>query len=510
MTGSEANAKQQQRSLAHQLASIGQHARALRFDADVADSDAEEEEHGDMLLNGVDYESDEEDHDGDDGDDGDVDEEEEAAFAMMNQLHLLQTRNARNSRAAGGHAPTHKYGKTEVSSAAKSASSVSAGMELKQAEERIAKLEAQLLDAEETICHLKAEKLEALRDVEKLTIALEDHTHSNNHAGKRNTPYGEANKKSVGIWGAHRSASDDGGAEHEQPEQHDDCSGEDSVDEGDADDNNNNGEENANTQSVKELRAHVQELQERLKNQQNGHVVEQEERMAVIREQELELRQVKLELDAMTEKYEELEARHDAALEGEERYRHSSTSSSSRHGGASVAHQYDSDQDEDEFLHRNLDLSTGLKDRSSSLDSMSFGRVSENGSSNGLAGTGGGARMEHHRLQWREELVRHPTPHFDLDSPEVHYLLHSWTTNVQKLQYLRMWFTQVAITRGALPRDFPLGVELPRLSPEIRDGFLTLVVPLLRKQTQRDIQVHSRQYNDQYHTDVRIRAIPRT
>ncbi|RLN62110.1 hypothetical protein BBP00_00004982 [Phytophthora kernoviae] len=67
----------------------------------------------------------------------------------------------------------------------------------------------------------------------------------------------------------------------------------------------------------------------------------------------------------------------------------------------------------------------------------------------------------------------------------------------------------VVTTKGPLPDDFPMGVELPRLPPEVRDGFLTLVLPLLRKQTQREIQAHSRRYNDGFHTDLRFRVVPR-
>lgn len=112
--------------------------------------------------------------------------------------------------------------------------------------------------------------------------------------------------------------------------------------------------------------------------------------------------------------------------------------------------------------------------------------------------------------KWQEELVRHPTPHFDLESPEVAYLLRAWTKNMKKMRYMRRWLLQVANTTGPLPTDFPTGVELPRLPPEVRDGFLTLVLPLLRKQTYRDVLVHCRQYNDGIHTDLRFRIVPRT
>ncbi|KAF1782026.1 hypothetical protein GQ600_19632 [Phytophthora cactorum] len=77
------------------------------------------------------------------------------------------------------------------------------------------------------------------------------------------------------------------------------------------------------------------------------------------------------------------------------------------------------------------------------------------------------------------------------------------------MRYLRRWLIQVVKTKGPLPEDFPMGVELPRLPPEVRDGFLTLVLPLLRQQTEREILAHSRLYNDGVHTDLRFRILPR-
>lgn len=132
--------------------------------------------------------------------------------------------------------------------------------------------------------------------------------------------------------------------------------------------------------------------------------------------------------------------------------------------------------------------------------------------------------------EWTEEWIRHPTPAFDLDSPEVQYVLFTWTSNTRKLQYLRLWLAHVVndkVDRKVLGKlsleqletaslemvepgsHFPMGIELPRLSPEVKDGFLTLIVPLLRKQLNRTIQVHSRRYNDGIHFDLRIRTIPR-
>ncbi|GAB9471827.1 hypothetical protein Gpo141_00009026 [Globisporangium polare] len=437
--------------------------------------------------------------------DDDVDEEEEAAFAMMNQLQLLQTRTVRKS-AVGINSSAfgqHEAHNTKSTRASQQRPSVSAGMELTQAEERIAKLEAQLLDAEEAICHLKAEKLAAFRDVEKLTLALQkqqqqtqqqqvsslgsdDITSTNSTVARK--------PESVNIW-QNSSDEEEEEEEEEKPEQHG----------GDVSDDENNTQQ----KTVKELRAKLRRMEERLTAQQESQTLEQEEHMAVIREQEFEIQKLKLDLERMAETCEDLESRLYRAFQVDSPAASASSSTAEKRQGKSDLgtkfgnqgeHEDDDYKDDSVFQHRNHEA---LKDRrSSSVDSSTpISPGSESGSS--------AENFYSNAMQWREELVRHPTPHFDLDSPEVHYLLHSWTTNLQKLHYLRMWFTQVVTTRGPLAEDFPLGVELPRLLPEIRDGFLTLVVPLLRKQTQRDIHVHSRQYNDQFHTDLRIRVVPR-
>lgn len=289
------------------------------------------------------------------------------------------------------------------------AASSSARLELAQAEERIRQLETHLLDAEETICHLKAEKRTALRDVERLERAL---------------------SRATGA--ASREESDD----------------------------------DASTSSQE------QERQENKRLESEGHQepvegdfilqLQQEAHMAVIREQEREIRALQDQLAEVTDQLQVMQTQTIVSLE-----RISSV------GDLQAS-----------MLANGQDTSPVLMRRSSS----------------------GGDGNFH---TWQEELVRHPTPHFDLDSHEVLYVLQSWTRNVKKLQFLRMWFAQIVATRGNLPEDLPLRIELPRLLPEIRDGFLTLVVPLLRKQTRRDIHVYARQYNDQVHTDLRICVVPR-
>lgn len=110
--------------------------------------------------------------------------------------------------------------------------------------------------------------------------------------------------------------------------------------------------------------------------------------------------------------------------------------------------------------------------------------------------------------EWQEDTTRHPTPPFDITSPEITYLLQQWSQNSKKLQYLKLWMQKVLSGQiFSLLTEFPNGLELPKLRPEIRDGFLTLVVPLLRRQTDIHVIVHIRQH-DPNSCDLRFRVEP--
>ncbi|KAG1701986.1 hypothetical protein DVH05_010476 [Phytophthora capsici] len=227
----------------------------------------------------------------------------------------------------------------------------------------------------------------------------------------------------------------------------------------------------------------VLELETRLAEQKQAQALEQEQRMAVIRDQERELKTLRTQVEDKTQQYKELQQRHMDLLEMDDqaamKMKERVTS------GVSQFSIYGEESDED-------DEAKVTKPQKS---------------------IGGRARApadaDAANPTWQEELVRHPTPHFDLESPEVAYILRAWTKNIKKMRYLRRWLIQVVNTKGPLPDDFPMGVELPRLPPEVRDGFLTLVLPLLRKQTEREILAHSRRYNDGIHTDLRFRIVPR-
>lgn len=226
----------------------------------------------------------------------------------------------------------------------------------------------------------------------------------------------------------------------------------------------------------------VLELETRLAEQKQAHALEQEQRMAVIRDQERELKTLHDQLENKTKQYKELQQRHMDLLELDEQamIKQRVTSGVSQF---SIYGEESDDDDEAKVTKPHKDSSVGRARAPADADAAN--------------------------PKWHEELVRHPTPHFDLESPEVAYILRAWTKNIKKMRYLRRWLIQVVITKGPLSDDFPMAVELPRLPPEVRDGFLTLVLPLLRKQTEREILAHSRRYNDGIHTDLRFRVVPR-
>ncbi|OWZ13499.1 RxLR effector protein [Phytophthora megakarya] len=242
------------------------------------------------------------------------------------------------------------------------------------------------------------------------------------------------------------------------------------------------GRRRTNRREESEQRKLVLELEMRLAEQKQAHALEQEQRMAVIRDQEQELKTLRGQLEEKANRYTELQQRHMDLLEMDDQA--AAMMKQRVTSGVSQFSIYGEESDEDDEAKVTKPQDDG-------------GRARAPADADAVIPT------------WQEELVRHPTPHFDMQSPEVAYILRAWTKNIKKMRYLRRWLIQVVTTKGPLPDDFPMGVELPRLPPEVRDGFLTLVLPLLRKQTEREILAHSRRYNDGVHTDLRFRVVPR-
>jgi hypothetical protein len=67
------------------------------------------------------------------------------------------------------------------------------------------------------------------------------------------------------------------------------------------------------------------------------------------------------------------------------------------------------------------------------------------------------------------------------------------TSDRGKLEYLRLWLKYVIEDkRTSLPPNFTSGLQLVNLQREIRDGFLTLIVPMLKQRTDLQYIVHTR------------------
>lgn len=96
--------------------------------------------------------------------------------------------------------------------------------------------------------------------------------------------------------------------------------------------------------------------------------------------------------------------------------------------------------------------------------------------------------------EWIEHTTEYPTPHFDIDSTEIQYLLKHWSPNRMKRESVQTWMHQ--LLDGEEPCQ---ALELSQVSPEIRDGFLILVVPILRQQRLYDLHVYVREHPDVAH-----------
>lgn len=93
--------------------------------------------------------------------------------------------------------------------------------------------------------------------------------------------------------------------------------------------------------------------------------------------------------------------------------------------------------------------------------------------------------------EWMEETEIHPLPPFGIQSPVISYLLESWTSDASKLKYVTLWLSVLCNDINKIPPTFPLGLQLVALKPEIKDGILTLVIPILRNKHPSCL-VHSR------------------
>eukprot|EP00903_Cladosiphon_okamuranus_P008831 g8457.t2 len=113
------------------------------------------------------------------------------------------------------------------------------------------------------------------------------------------------------------------------------------------------------------------------------------------------------------------------------------------------------------------------------------------GTGPGVPSVGHGAAVGVAEDEWVEETVEHPAPDYGVDSPVIRYLLQQWSGEPEKLRYLSLWLRCV-IERRKVPDAFPSGLQLVGLAPEVKDGFLTLVIPMIRFNGGVPVLVHSR------------------
>ena len=81
--------------------------------------------------------------------------------------------------------------------------------------------------------------------------------------------------------------------------------------------------------------------------------------------------------------------------------------------------------------------------------------------------------------EWTEvDCGDHPPPRCSLESPLIQQILQSWTRSSERLEKMNAWLR--AIMRGAFnDPDFSWGIEIAELTPEVANGFLTVLLPLV-------------------------------
>lgn len=100
----------------------------------------------------------------------------------------------------------------------------------------------------------------------------------------------------------------------------------------------------------------------------------------------------------------------------------------------------------------------------------------------------------------------HPVPPFGIEDPVIQHLLMNWTSDPQKLRYVSLWLTVLAGTKE-ITETFPAGLQLVSLRPEIKDGFLTLIVPILRKSRGSRVSVKVRPEGEKWGLKIKVSSV---
>ena len=92
--------------------------------------------------------------------------------------------------------------------------------------------------------------------------------------------------------------------------------------------------------------------------------------------------------------------------------------------------------------------------------------------------------------EWSEYTEEHIIPDEGLISPVCTHILDSWTTDESKKAYLLDWASKL---KAPLAPNFPQGIQFVSLSNVIKDGFLMLLIPSIRKTSIHPLQVFMKQ-----------------
>ena len=124
---------------------------------------------------------------------------------------------------------------------------------------------------------------------------------------------------------------------------------------------------------------------------------------------------------------------------------------------------------------------------------------------------GGGASSFASCDTWRGVTERAELPPgFGPDSPVLAHLLESWCDDQLKHAYVLAWVKHIVGGKCVEKREassFQQGMELSQLKPEIRDGFLSFLVPLLAQRADIDVVVQAKESLVSI-SDLRIKVMP--
>jgi hypothetical protein len=111
---------------------------------------------------------------------------------------------------------------------------------------------------------------------------------------------------------------------------------------------------------------------------------------------------------------------------------------------------------------------------------------------------------------WCEHDGRHdPSPNCTLNDPMIAHLMSSWTTDKAKLKLLKTWLKHVLSNKKVTPtKSFRPGVELTKLPAEVSEGFLRIIVPMLRSRDDVDVSAYVRTRRETW-KELRLRVAPK-